>query len=531
MVSDKILKKYCNLFSLKETEIKKIRFMIQDVIGNQQLTLSAPIGLWANLYPSQRLIFISFNLKSLFAPKIATNVTKIIIPLDFLKYFKKIILLFTKKKIIEKSINIKSPNYNFEKKQTVAFVVHKGLKYNPSKNNSLFDKNLYYSNDKNSSFNKYNILHLDYDNYPNPDIGINWVNLKKEKVSRLKIYTKTILACLQTFYLIRSYSTFFIWLLLMQQYRTYLQYSENIKKFKNLKIAIIDYDYLCPKTLIFALEKNNIKTIATQERFIMTFFTSFCNIAVDTYYVGSEYAGNIIKKSKYYDVKNIIPVGQYRSDYLLKFKNEKVPNEIAEAKKNGKKIISIFAHQPHSSWVDSRTHLYINWTAINNFLEECLCLAQKLENVFIILRYKEVDWLNNPYFHDILQKLKNNKNIIISKDYSESFYSYKLCAHSDLILGKYSSILEECLSQKLPVLIYEKTHNTNNAFLDLSPYTSSYLVCSTFEELLEKCKSVLLSDSNKLKQAVKKMYDTIYYVHQRENVKIKIFKDLEKKLI
>ena len=30
----------------------------------------------------------------------------------------------------------------------------------------LFDKNLYYSNDKNSSFNKYNILHLDYDNYP-----------------------------------------------------------------------------------------------------------------------------------------------------------------------------------------------------------------------------------------------------------------------------------------------------------------------------------------------------------------------------
>ena len=47
----------------------------------------------------------------------------------------------------------------------------------------------------------------------------------------------------------------------IQQYNTYIKYLEVIKKFKNLKIALIDYDCLCPKTLILALEKKNIRTI------------------------------------------------------------------------------------------------------------------------------------------------------------------------------------------------------------------------------------------------------------------------------
>ena len=147
----------------------------------------------------------------------------------------------------------------------------------------------------------------------------------------------TLLACVKTCYLIRSWSGFLGWLLLIKQYSTYIKYCEVIKKFKNLKIAIIDYDILCPKTLILALEKNNIKTIATQERFIGTFYTSFSNVIVDTYYVASEFAANFIKKSKFYDIENIIPVGQYRSDYISLYKKKIIPEEISKAKENGKK--------------------------------------------------------------------------------------------------------------------------------------------------------------------------------------------------
>ena len=49
--------------------------------------------------------------------------------------------------------------------------------------------------------------------------------------------------------------------------------------------------------------------------------------------------------------------------------------------------------------------------------------------------------------------------------------------------------------------------------------------------MYQKSKSVLYSDSNKLRNAVKKMNEEIYYVSEREDIKTKIIKDLEKRLI
>ena len=40
MIPDKILIKYCNLFSINEKEVKKLRLLIQDIIAAQQRLLS-----------------------------------------------------------------------------------------------------------------------------------------------------------------------------------------------------------------------------------------------------------------------------------------------------------------------------------------------------------------------------------------------------------------------------------------------------------------------------------------------------------
>jgi len=531
MVSDKILEKYCNIFSIKENKVNKIRLLIQDIIINQQIFLSSLIGIWSKLHPSKKIIFVSFKLKSLFISDVGSNITKIIIPVDVFKYFIKIfvktffpISIFkykeTKNKIVKK--------YNFDdiEKKTIAFVSHKGLKYNPSKENSLFDKTLYYSDDKDSSLNKYNILHLDYENFPSPDPNIYWVCLKKVKVPKVKIFFKTLFTSIKTLYLVRNGSTFLVWLLFIHQYNIYTKYCEIIKKFKNLKIAIIDYDFMCPKTLILALEKNNIRTVGAQERFIMTFYTSY-NVMLDTYYVASEYVANVIKKSKYYDIKNIVPVGQYRSDYISKYKKGVVPDEILEAKTKGKKILIIFGHHPPNNWIESNIHPYLNWTAQINFLEDCIKLSQNLENVFIILRYKTLDWLNNQYFKNTLNKMSNYKNIIISKSYEESFYSYKLCAKADLVIAKYTSIADECLSKEIPVLFHEYTHNMKKIFLDIPNYLPTELLCHSFEDLFYKSKSILFSKSSKLMDTVKELNKKIYYVKEKGNIKNKIIGNLE----
>ena len=58
------------------------------------------------------------------------------------------------------------------------------------------------------------------------------------------------------------------------------------------------------------IENNNVKTVATQERFFHTFYKAYA-VIFDTYFVASEFTANLIKNSKYSDVKNLIPVGLY----------------------------------------------------------------------------------------------------------------------------------------------------------------------------------------------------------------------------
>jgi len=527
MIPDKILKKYSKLFSIHENEVNKLRLLIQDFISGQR-GVSTSMGMWSSLHPLKKIILISFKFKDFFTFSDVGNMTKIIIPIDVFYLFKKIFKSKKNKKTNNYIFN--HQNFKDSAKKNVAFIAHKGTIYG-SKEEMLFQKTLYYSDDKKSFLNKHNILHLDYNNYPNPDKDLHWINLNKVNVSNTKVFFQIFLACAKTFYLIRSWSTFLVWIYLIQQYVFYIKYSEVIKKFKELKIAIIDYDCLCPKALILACKKNNIKTVATQERFITTFYTSFSNVTVDTYYTASEFTANAVKKSKYYDVKNVVPMGQYRSDYISLYKKETVPNEISIAKNNGKKILIIFGNHSNNCWFDSHIDPLLNWTAQLNFLEDCIKLSRNLSNTFIVIRYKSIGWLTNKFFKNILDKINNCENIIISNNYKESYYSYKLCANADLVIAKHTSIADECLANEIPVLFHDYTHNTKKTLLAFINYLPDELICSNFDELYQRTKSILFSNSSKLGEEIKKLNQTVYFVKKKENIKKSILENLENQLI
>ena len=535
LIPDTILKKYCNLFSIHEKKIKKLRLLIQDFIFYKQMSISGKLGIWSALYPKKKLIYVSFKFTCFYNSNTGQNIYKIIIPLNILNYLKKIIkkiflilfTIFANKNIKEQKNGIlNEQNLDELSKKTVAFIPHKGLVFG-SKAFNIFEKSLYYSDNVNSYLNKYNILHLDYSNYPKPEENICWVCLNKIRLSNIKFFFKVLKATIKTFYLIRSWQTFLGWILCIHQYYVYEKYCEVIEKFSNLKMAIIDYVPLCPKTLILALEKNNIKTVATQERFIHTFFTSFANVILDTYYVASEYAANVIKSSKYHDIKNVIPIGQYRSDYIALYKKENIPEEIFKAKENGKKVIVFFGHDSPNDWFDSYSETITCWSAQVNFLEDVIKFSQNINDIFIILRYKTLDWRNNVYFKNILEKINNCENIVISNYYKEPFYSYRLCVNADLIVAKHTSIADECLSNEIPVLFYEYTHNMKRIASDAFDYSPSGLMCYNFEELLEKSKSLLFDSSSKLKGEITELNKTIYHVSGKGNIKNKIVNQLE----
>ncbi len=534
LAPDVILKKYCYLFSINETKLKKLRLLIQDFVSSQQRSISGKLGVWSNLYPSKKIVYVSFKFTCFYISETGKNIFKIVIPIDIFSYFFKFIIKicfylvsFINRKN-NQNLNKKDENYELFSKK-VAFVTHKGITYGSKEKDLLFEKSLYYSNNNNSCLSKNNILHLDYSNFKSPEENINWVCLKKVKINNLKIFFKTFFACFKSLYLIRNWNTFLGWLLFMKQFNTFIKYNEVIKKFNNLQIAIIDHDYLCPKTLILALGKNKIKTVATQDRFITTFYTSYVNVMLDTYYVASEYTADHIKKSKYCDVKDIIPVGQYRSDYIPLYKKE-IPEVISEAKKNGKKILVVLGTHSTNYWFESYSEPYLNWSAQINFLEDIIKLSQHLDNIFIILRYKKLNWSSNIYFKEILTKINNCKNIILSDNYKESYYSYKLCANADLVIARHTSLADECLSNEIPVLFHEYSHNMKEIVLDIPNYLPPSLVCNNFEELYQKSKSFLFINSNKLIEEVKELNKKIYYVVNKKNIKTKILDHLENQL-
>ena len=541
LVPNRILKKFCELFFIEKNKEKKLRLLIYDFVWRKPGIVWRTLGLWSTLYPKTRIIYVSFKFSCFYMSDIDKKISKIVIPLDILNYFikfiKKIIYLFKKKKD-KKYIIIKDKFNNYDEvlKTKVAFVTHKGLLYNPGKEGLLYDKSLYYSSDSASSFNKKNILHIDYSGFLKPEEDIHWISLKKEKINEIKILLKTFLGSLKTIYLIRNWSSFLGWFLCIYQYNQYLKYYSVIRKFKNLKIAVIDNDSSCPKTLLLAFGKNNIKTISTQERFIRTYSQSyidqtFFSVILDTYYVASEFSANIIKNSKNHYIKNIIPVGQNKCDYIALYKNSDAPEEIIKAKKEGKKILVALGHHTSNYWFESSIAFVNSWSAEINFLEDMIKLSKNLENTSIIIRYKTLDWSHNQYFKDILNKVQECKNIIISNNYNESYYSYKLCAHADLVVAKHTSLADECLSEDIPVIFYEYTHNMQKIkLLNGNNYLPSELICHNFEDLCHKSKSILHTNSSKLIEVVKKINNKIYYVKETKNVKQKILNDLENQL-
>jgi len=503
---------------------------MQDFIFNQQMKISGKLGIWAAIYPKEKIIYVSFKFKCFYNSSTSKNIYKIIVPLDFVNFFKK--LFKVKKNISSKKGTYNDNNLNELINKKVAFIPHKGITYG-DKNNMLFDKFLFYSDNINSSFHKNKILHLDYSNFSKPEKNINWIRVNQIAKPNFQIIIKTLFNGLKNINLIRSWSTFLVWLFLVHQYYFFLKYDFVIKKFKNLKLAILDYDILCPKTLVFALNKNNVKTVAVQERFIHSFYSSYATLSVDTYYVNSEYTSKIIANSKYFDVTNLIPIGFPRSKYLSLYKNKNIPKEIFTPKSEGKKIIVLLGFVPPQNWYESYTSLQASWSSQISFFKDAITISKNLDNVFLIIKYKafECPLRSNPYFKNIIDEINGLDNIIISNNYSEAYYSYKLCSNADLVIAKHTSIADECLSSDIPVLFYEYTHNMKGIQSDAFNYSQSGLMCYEPKELIERSKSILFDKTSRFKNEIYKLKQKIYHVKDAGNIKNKIIDNLESNIL
>ena len=520
-VSENILEKYSNLLKISK---KSMRLILQDFFFIGQYKEAGYLDLWSNVNNTKKIIFISFNLSSYYTKSGNKNLIRLIFPADLFKHLFKIFKIIVSTQFNKKINSHNSSKNNEFSKKKVALVTHKGITYG-----SMYEKTHYYSNDVDSDFHKNNILHLDYTNDDNPEKKLYWVCLNKNKILNKKIFISVIYNFFKSIKFVRNFETFLGLFLCAKQHFSYLDYLKKIENFNSIKLVLIEHDCFCPKTLIAAFHSINIKTVTIQDRFLHTFYTSYANVIADTYLVASQKAYELLKKSKYCDVKNFIPIGLPKSEWVKVNKEKDIPEEIIDAKSKDKKIIVSLGYHSALSWHQSEIKPINNWNAQKDFLNDMIKLAEKFKNTFVIIRYKILDWAENDYFKSIIEKVKNCENLMISQDYKEPQTAYKLCANADLIIAKHTSLAEESYINNIPVIFYDYTHNLKKLNYNNFNYPPENLSCYNFDELQIKVQSCLFGNSDKIAEGNQAMKQLLF-VKEKSNIKERII-DISKNLI
>jgi hypothetical protein len=237
----------------------------------------------------------------------------------------------------------------------------------------------------------------------------------------------------------------------------------------------VGYDILFPIPLSLALESKGVKTIAIQERFVTPCLNNFSYI-LDTQLTASNYISSILKnKSEMYYVKNYLPTGLIRSDKLIK------PNS-KETKFKRKKII-VFDHHVENNYKVQISQPVLNWPNDLFFRKEIIKIANDFKEYDFIVRGKDIEWTNIAYFNDILDEWNNTPNIMIDSDYSQFYRSYKLCNNSDLIIARYTSIADECISKGYDVIIHDYGINYDRFISNYYPKIPGINFCHSYKEL------------------------------------------------
>lgn len=471
------------------------------------------INLWAKAHPERRHLVIYLNAIGLLAPDFVSNVRCLIVPLDMafkaaggVARIVRNVFQAMVSRLIRKSSPTTATAFGPENilNSRVVLVAHKGLDYG-----DLFKKTLFYSDAINSELHQDNLLHFDYSGFPSPSEKIKWVSLRGRSQSLWVSLRHALVAASRGLLKVHHARHIIGLLLLTRTYISFKSYLKELEAYPNLRVALIDYEILCPKSLLLAFEARHIQTVAVQERFILSFYATFGSI-LNAYLCASEYTAGAMKKSSSYCVDEYLPVGMHRADSLVQARHLPPPQILREPLAQGRKIITALGFHTHLDWYASQPDTFINWSAHRLFLEEMIQLSRDISDVFIILRYKFVDWVSLPIFADVVQEIESSDNMTISMDYEKSLFSYDLCAHSHLVIAKHTSLGDECLAVGIPVLFHEYTHNAERLVADAFNYDSTRVMCFNYRELLERSQAILSGTPHALDSDYEYLKNVVY---------------------
>jgi hypothetical protein len=276
-------------------------------------------------------------------------------------------------------------------------------------------------------------------------------------------------------YLTKAWKEFDLYLLVIFLHN-YIKIIVNIKRleqFPNLKIVLAGYDILFPIQLAFACRILKITTIAVQERKLLLW--TFRPFMRDHYFIYGQASKEILDIRFKSLIKNKYEIGPIRlgKHYESLENNDKYKNQLPDYKY---RVLVLDSHSVYDFYQNGRC-IGNNWRNNIKFYQDILNLCASFPQAHFMIKGKNYDFINIPYFSDVVKDIEKTSNCTLVKDY-EKWTPFTSVSVSDIAIAIHTSLGDEMLALGKPIIFYDFFRFPSD-LLDYGPEVMSY----TFEDL------------------------------------------------
>lgn len=262
-------------------------------------------------------------------------------------------------------------------------------------------------------------------------------------------------------------------------------YSEGLRnEFPDARLAIFAFDIQVPIEFSVALRRRGIRTIASHER-PQAGLVPYLTLVADRLLTPSAEFSRLLEVSPHASVRECIPCGFWRTDRLVQ--------ERQKARRT-RPMILVLPYELLSENVVARMPSELTVAGFTHFLDDVTALAEEFTHVDIVVRAKTDAWITDPRVAPTVARLLSHDNVQVSRDYDSPLESYRLAAMATLVIGKYTSLVEEALACGIPAFIHDFTHNAHEGMCQMSSYLPTELFLHGRQELLAKARMVIADD-------------------------------------
>ena len=269
-------------------------------------------------------------------------------------------------------------------------------------------------------------------------------------------------------------------------------------RFPSARVAILAYDLQIPIELILALESAGIRTVALNERPLSSVVVSQ-PIAVSTLLTAGPFFSETAIDSPSVTVREAPAVGMWRTDLIREFQRTGDDGWDADAVRGRRRVLVLPYHLEAGQRLATNP-IATSVASVRHFLTDILDLAEERSDIYVAIRGKNDRWLEDPRFRDIAARIDASDAVEVSRRYDRLNESYRLTSGADLVLAKYTSLVDEALACDIPCVLHDYTANSRDVARPVVRYLPRDLWALDPDELRRRVDQALADEGRAFRE-------------------------------